>query len=1410
MFKTLERRLVGLDQSLEALLNDPAILEDYLRYYQYDALKAVQRITQRDRNRTYVQMPTSSGKTEVMLAMVEALIRNAAQGRLPRMFMVEPTQKLVRDTRARLMKHFPHIPVGVYYADEQNLDNALTIITGDSFNDLLEFGIVDPEETDYLFLDEAHRWLTKMRRDALKPFYRTSVITGFTATSRFNELKALYRTLGEEAYSIDYETLIKEGYIAERASVIVGMDLPQNAGLRDQRRAYSHAVVDIIKQYRDGVENNERIVGDKIMVFDWNLTDVKYTAHLLNTDPEIRRDLIAARGNPDIIPAAVIEGSQNPKVQDAIVKDFDEGRIAYLVGARVHIEGLDTKAQHVITPERWSELEMEQVGGRVRDKSGLCRIFTVCRENSGKRKSAFYSESIGAERITREGAQHGLARPMGGIELSHPRIGNLNVYNTANEVASYINSRTPERTRKAEYHGVGAAQMTENIVAWKPEVEYIYKLLNAQHRSLPEAEKFCHVGGISIPREFLRLAGDSIVVREDVGEIIQDMIGNYPEISDHVIAYSDIGSDLSLIEEKTPLRDLISDTNQLFAKAERAYAEIFLPWKYGTETEKPESTTFPDVIRVNGTRIPVSQMRPAIEGETVTPAIREEILGRFWAQRMGMTEASSLTSEFADVSGERVTYIWELVKASQKRRQELLELGYEEITPEIYETLRGHVERTGKGAQALLYKATDKPDALNAGKLHYYLSGRADKIRKDYLSWILARYESFPADPYVEVSEEVWRTLKHHQERTGIGPVGLLRAATNITDGLDRQRIQRVLNRQSVNIRQEGVDWLLEQYAALPDNPRIEITEEDFLALKAHQKRTRAGASTLLDVDDAPEGLTEIKIVKILEGQPQTWFKNHRDFLCARYESLPDMLDLTDEVYQTLKSHAERTGKWGQAVLTGASDIPDGLNGAMASHYLSGKAKQIRKTHQDWLLARYEALPDDPCVELTEEDYKYLQDQQERTGMTATLFVRNVRGLPADLTRQVIQLTLSRIKKTMRAESLAFLKTRYADFPDDPYQPLTSEMVDNWKEKERLTLMGGVALISEVEAMGVSIPRGLSRAKAQNILAGKPERIHKDHVVFFDAQYESLLENPYVAITNDLLEAFRKHQARTGKKALALFYGATDVPNGLTHQMANYYFSGRAEKARKKHIDWLLTRYESIADDLSVEITENFHQHIIQERKRTGVEATGLMEGVTDAPQGMNRGKIHRIFNKGRVSVTQADIDWLKNRYAGFPDNPYVNVTEGMIASLKEKESLTGMGIAALLSDAKATGQKIPDGLTKSTTDRIFAGRALTIHKDHLAFLNAQYDILIANPYVEITDGLLLVFAEHQRRTGVKAHALISNAENLPDGMNIGKANYYLSGKAKKARKNQIDWMLGEYENLPDADMILGFNGGPR
>jgi hypothetical protein len=149
-------------------------------------------------------------------------------------------------------------------------------------------------------------------------------------------------------------------------------------------------------------------------------------------------------------------------------------------------------ARNVFTPERWSELETIQLGGRVRDQN-LCRIFSICLENSERRKPFFYAEAIGAARITRRGAAKGAAIAVPErLQLSHPPIAdNLRIYNTPNEVASYIKSREPKLQNKAT-HYLGVAGMADKLIAWLPELRFVYSLLIRFPRDCFDRESSAH------------------------------------------------------------------------------------------------------------------------------------------------------------------------------------------------------------------------------------------------------------------------------------------------------------------------------------------------------------------------------------------------------------------------------------------------------------------------------------------------------------------------------------------------------------------------------------------------------------------------------------------------------------------------------------------------------------------------------------------------------------------------------------------------------------------------------------------------------------------------------------------------------------------------------------------------------
>lgn len=122
----------------------------------------------------------------------------------PKALIVVPTAVLVDQTHASINKFFPGLRVGEFHTLKQDDPNDVDIMitTYPSAGNRAKQGkALDPSYFDIVILDEAHRSLTKKRKETADRFTK-SVILGFTATPDFSEDKQTKDLLPHEIMNV--------------------------------------------------------------------------------------------------------------------------------------------------------------------------------------------------------------------------------------------------------------------------------------------------------------------------------------------------------------------------------------------------------------------------------------------------------------------------------------------------------------------------------------------------------------------------------------------------------------------------------------------------------------------------------------------------------------------------------------------------------------------------------------------------------------------------------------------------------------------------------------------------------------------------------------------------------------------------------------------------------------------------------------------------------------------------------------------------------------------------------------------------------------------------------------------------------------------------------------------------------
>lgn len=222
------------------------------------------------------------------------------------------------------------------------------------------------------------------------------------------------------------------------------------------------------------------------------------------------------------------------------------------------------------------------------------------------------------------------------------------------------------------------------------------------------------------------------------------------------------------------------------------------------------------------------------------------------------------------------------------------------LTPEIRETLRAHMARTGKGAAAVLRGARDKPEGLGAQQILDWLHGKL-RARRDHLQYVLSLYEQPPdrgTSSHVRVTLSIRAELTRLMRRTAVSPETLLPeapdAAQRLRDAMEgkarlasRVELDRALDRWRGLLDRRGLP--LRKKLAPTKHERTALTDAVRHALRANWMRVGLSIEAFVAaLEDPPPGITGGQIHRwITDHALRTARKDHLEFVLAAWSRLP-------------------------------------------------------------------------------------------------------------------------------------------------------------------------------------------------------------------------------------------------------------------------------------------------------------------------------------------------------------------------------------------------------------------------------------------------------------------------------------------------------------------------------------------
>lgn len=313
----------------------------------YEALRG---FLEQGKNKGYLKLPTGYGKTVVFSRLMEALHLKA--------LVVVPKQDLIDQTLEKLDDHAPSLDVGAYYADEKRWGADGTVITYDSFHNLLNedkasASPIKPEDYDLVILDEAHRGLSDLRQQDVVRFEH-AITLGFTATPEFNEEKKVEAILPEMIRELSMKEAADRGILCRFNSLVVETDAKISSGdLSSEERTAAWAAA------------NERRTAKAVDVYMERFGKEKGVAYCVGIEhAQKTAEEFRARG---IVAEVIHGGMDKEKERKPLLAAYKAGKVQVLCNADILIEGFDEPSASVclnLRPTR-SRVNAEQRAGRV-------------------------------------------------------------------------------------------------------------------------------------------------------------------------------------------------------------------------------------------------------------------------------------------------------------------------------------------------------------------------------------------------------------------------------------------------------------------------------------------------------------------------------------------------------------------------------------------------------------------------------------------------------------------------------------------------------------------------------------------------------------------------------------------------------------------------------------------------------------------------------------------------------------------------------------------------------------------------------------------------------------------------------------------------------------------------------------
>ena len=867
-----------------------------------------------DRLTGFFDIATGLGKTGPFVRLVSGMRRHALKdGFNLQARIVVPTINLLYQTRdEQFGKYEPEMleHIGLYGGGLKQLDKPITLMSYPAWLKLTKLGIIDGRNTDVLISDEGHRGLSPQKeRKLLEHFNGNTLKLAFTATSRFDEKKVLERThinrIYEKSINVALHDGEGEGELTEYANVEFYTIRVDPKDVIEMRKCLDEEIDPKWKHWetKESREQEARLMAKKK---SWsNLALSVYAKGYDDRSDDPLSDNATAFYVKDTKHADALADMLNDPGRNMGLSKIAKARGFKGVAVAIHTRDMDKQEQ-------------------------LDRLADF--------KAGRYMAIVGDEKF-KEGFDHKQLKTI--IDWPHGSL-----VDKAQIVGRGTRRWFNEQKNRQE--GLTFVDTVVYIGSDKPEQDAFFKRRAIKKAILASdilgASFILRGGKDEVP---LMLPVDQLLMGERRSrelpsgsqlKIIKSIIEkNGPELID--LAWRMANKGLPEDEPISVMRHPKNENMYIVRDLRALVVKLALDPRLtkGTEVEKEFSHLSAKIME---------EIRGDVPCRIVSPPKRKPI----FLDDPNVEEFSTLEESRAFVRGRK-----EMIDSECERQENMVE-----VTTEIIASLKKHQKRTGIGTTNILTEANDAPLGLNVSTINNWIGGLTKTARKDYLDYVLNRYDQLASSEYANITSSVLARLKKYKKITGVNVGKLLEESLDVPEGLDNKKVNSWIAGDTKTAKRSHIDYLFKAY----DNcDYIRVTPKILAKLRGHVERTGVGYKTIIKgQSNIPEGLTPSIIAHLLSGETQSIRKPYLEYVLQVYHDCAYPVHISKKNLDQLRSHAERTGVGGRSaiLLRGQKNIPEGLTANIIGHWFTGRAEIALPEHINYVLNRYRALPDKP------------------------------------------------------------------------------------------------------------------------------------------------------------------------------------------------------------------------------------------------------------------------------------------------------------------------------------------------------------------------------------------------------------------------------------------------------------------